>query len=439
MTANLARWSLLLLAVFLLALWLPLAKELLFGYRYGKTDLFYSPVIERFVYKELLGEGHRFIYRDAAGNDYTREAFEALIPFIYYKNMEIWGRLPLELQGRRFDKAAIQAERLVLQLDPDELPGHAPRIGLFPLLESRPGRARLGFPEDIMRPGSALTFIGSDANRVDPELTRTFTAALREAGFAFPVRATFGRVSILKPFDAGYFLLAADGALFHLKRVGGAPVVVRVALPDAVAVRHVKVTENKRREYLGLLLAEDGRLFLLGEQDYALTPLPLPGYDPERMALKILFNPLYRTAVYSDEREVHAVAMDRDFRPIDSWSRRMAMAEPRPVDRIWRALLPFDVALSDAHSRYLGLDLRLHGRSALIGIGVALLAAVWLLRRRGLSLPALLPSLGLVAVTGLYGLIALALFPPERVPGAAPAPGHAPALSPAEARASSGE
>ncbi len=414
MTARIARWSLLLLTVFLLAVWLPRAKDLLFEYRFGKTDLFYSPVLERFVYKELLGEGHQFVYRDQDGQDYGREAFEALIPFIYYKNMELWGKLPLELAGQRFDKAAIQGERLVLQLDPDELPDHRPRIQLFPLLEANPGRARLRFPEDIMRPGERLGFIGSDANRLDPELTRSFSEAMTEAGFRFPVRTTFGRVSILKPFDAGYFLVDDDGRLFHLKRVDSEPVVTPVPLPEGLVVRHVKVTENKRGEFLGLLLARDGRLFLLGQEDYALTPLPLPDYDPDRMALKILFNPLNRTAIYSDRTDVFAVAMDRDFRPIDRYQREMAMARPRLVDRTWDALLPFSLTLQDPNSRYLALDLRLHGPSALVGLLLALLPAYWLLRRRGLHGLAPIPSLLFVAVTGFYGLIALLLFPPER-------------------------
>ena len=419
MTAILARWSLLTLAIFLLALWLPRGKALLFEYRFGKTDLFYSPVVERFVYKELLGEGHQFVYRDEAGNDYEREAFEALIPFIYYKNMDIWGKLPLELAGQRFDKETIQAARQVLQLDPDELPEHRPRIQLFPLLESNPGRARLRFPEDIMRPGQRLTFINSDANGVDTELTRTFTATMTAAGFAFPVTATFGRVSILKPFDAGYFLEDADGKLFHLQRAGNSPVVHQVPLPAGLEVRHVKVAENKRREYLGLVLAEDDRLFLLGQQDYALTPLPLPHYDPRRMALKILFNPLYRTAIYSDQTHVHAVAMDPDFRPIDRYSREMAMARTRLVDQIWNALLPFSMTLEDPNGRYLRLQFRGHGHLALIGIGLALVLAYWWLRHRGLRHRDLAPSLLLVAATGLYGLLANLLFPPQR---AAPLP-----------------
>ncbi len=105
MTARIARWSLVLLTIFLLAAWWPVLKDLLFEYRFGKTQLFYSPVLERFIYTELIGEGHQFIYRDQDGKDYDRQRFETLIPFIYYKNMELWGKLPLQLGGQTFDKA----------------------------------------------------------------------------------------------------------------------------------------------------------------------------------------------------------------------------------------------------------------------------------------------------------------------------------------------
>ncbi|MEA1051851.1 DUF4857 domain-containing protein [Lamprobacter modestohalophilus] len=417
MTARIARWSLLLLTIVLLAVWWPLLKDLLFEYRYGKTDLFYSPVIERFVYKELLGEGHEFLYRDQDGNDYDRQTFETLIPFIYYKNMELWGKLPLQLAGQSFDKAQIQAARQVLELKPGELPGHAPRIQLFPLLEANPGRARLRFPEDILGPGERLTFINSDRNRIDPELTARFTEALSEAGFVWPVQATFGRVSILKAFDAGFFLLDRAGQLFQLRRVDGLPEITPVPLPEGLQVHHLKVAENKRGEYLGLLLAEDDRLFLLGQDAdrrtaAGLTPLALPGYDPETMALKILFNPLYRTAIYSNQRQIKAVAMNRAFEPIARYERLMAMAEPRLVDRVWQTLVPFSLDLRDPNGRYLRLSLDVHALAALPASAVALLLAWLLLWRRGLRFLAMTPSLLLVAFTGVYGLIAVGLIPP---------------------------
>ncbi|NCA73071.1 MAG: DUF4857 domain-containing protein, partial [Sphingobacteriia bacterium] len=378
------------------------------------TQLFYSPVIERFVYTELVGEGHQFIYRDLDGRDYSREDFEALIPFIYYKNMELWGRLPLTLGGQTFDKAAIVAERQVMELKPDELPGHAPRIPLFPLLESNPPRAGLSFPEDILRPAARLEFIDSDSNRLDPVRTDVFTQALSAAGFRFPVRAAFGRVSILKPFDAGYFLLDDAGALFHLRRRDGAPVVAAVPLPEGLRVRYIQVAENKRRELLGFLLAEDDRLYLMRERDYGLIPLELPGYRPDRMAFKQIFDPLQRTAIYSDRETVRAVVMDRDYHPLDQYARRMAMADPRPVDRLWEMLAPFSLELHDPDRRYLALDLRVHGPAALIGVALSLLLALEVLRLRGLRPAQARMDLLLVALTGLHGLLALILIPPER-------------------------
>ena len=415
MTARLARWSLLLLIVFLLAVWLPQLWNLVFEYRYGKTQLFYSPVLEDFVYTELLGEGHQFIYRDAAGNDYTREEFESLIPFIYYKNMELWGRLPLEIGGQRLDKAAIVAERQVMQLEPVELPSHAPRVQVFPLLESNPGRARLRFPEDAFRGAERLAFINSDANRLDQELTARFTEALAKQGFAFPVQAVFGRVSILKAFDAGYFLVDASGELFHLKRVDGEPWIRMVSLPAGLQIRYIKVAENKRREFVGLLLDQDNRLYLLGDGDDRLVPLALPAYDPDRMELKIIFNPLYRTAIYSDQERIHAVAMNRDFEPIASHERTMAMAEARLVDRIWQSLTPFQLPLREPESRYIALSLKMHALpGAVIGIAVALGLALLLQRRRGQAPRQSIGELALVALTGVYGLIALLLLPPDQ-------------------------
>ena len=339
MISRLSRYASLLLIVFVLSVWLPMLHGLLFEEKFGKTHLFYSPVIDQFVYRELVGEGHQFNYRDESGQSYSRQEFEQLIPFIYYKNMELWGKLPLAIAGERFDKQTIRAARQVLEIKPVDLGAHSPRIPLYPLFESNPGRARLSFPENVFRPDDKLSFIHTDFNRFEPALTERFGGALGEAGFAFPVRAVFGRVSILKAFDAGYFLLDNDGALFHLIRVDGEAKVEQVALPDGVQVRHISVAENKRREVLGMMLDEAGRLYLLGDHDYRFIPLSLPDYDPDRMELKIIFNPLYRTAIYSDDVTIHAALMDRDYRPLRHYSRVMAMADSHLGDDIWNALI----------------------------------------------------------------------------------------------------
>ncbi len=103
--------------------------------------------------------------------------------------------------------------------------------------------------------------------------------------------------------DAGY-------RVFHVKREQGRPVVVRTPVDPALRTRHIQISENDRREHYGLLLAEDGGLYVLTCDHYRLEHLPLDRYDPERMDFKLIFNPLYITAIWSDERVVRAVAMD---------------------------------------------------------------------------------------------------------------------------------
>lgn len=204
--------------------------------------------------------GKQPLHRDHAGRVLTREEFERLLPFLYPENMAVWGLLPLELGGKSFDKDALYRERQTFELKPDMLPGLGPDAGVHPLQESRPERAGLAFPEDRFRLGPRLEFVNADANAVDEGLTTRFTQALARAGCVFPLRAAFGQDSLFKPFDEGWFLLDAAGGLFHVKRERDQPRVVRIPLDPGLRVRAVHQRENEQR---GLLLAEDGRVFLL--------------------------------------------------------------------------------------------------------------------------------------------------------------------------------
>lgn len=151
---------LIVLTLLLAAIYLPMAYQKVFFKPVEKAHLLFSPVTERFICKEKIvgpppaealdkAEDHHaeIAYRDADGTWYNRVEFEKRLPFIYYKNMELWGLLPLELGGRSFDARTIKRNRQVLQLTSNEINGHRPETPLWPLLESNPGQARLVFPE----------------------------------------------------------------------------------------------------------------------------------------------------------------------------------------------------------------------------------------------------------------------------------------------------
>ena len=414
--------TLTLLTILIMTLYLPMLYEKLFVEEIKKTHLFYSPVSHRFVYTEKIvghisdeshatAEDHHAdkAYRDQDGKWFTRVAYEKQLPFIYYKNMELWGLLPLKLEGLELNKKTIKENRQVMELKPGNIGDHRPQIPLWPLLESNPKQARLVFPTDRFRiTDQAIQFINVDTNTVEKELTKLFTKALKAEGFVFPARSVNGKFTILKPFDEGVFIVDAKYQIFHLKRRDDKPLVVKTAIDPALKTRYLKISENQRREYYGLLLAGDGTLHLLTYDNYRLIKLPIDNFDPDRMDFKLIINPLYHTAIYSDETTIWAAAMNMnlDYQVIARYEHRMSRAKITAAQKIYKALFPFSLHLKESSGGYLKFSLQNGGLKTLIGIIGSLAGfTLWhLIRRRRRPKIA---TIVLIALTGIYGLIAV--------------------------------
>jgi hypothetical protein len=424
---HIATSVLIILAVFLAAVYLPLLYTKLFFKPVKKTHLLFSPVTQRFIYKEKIvgpvptealnkAEDHHaeIAYRDANGTYYTRVEFEKNLPFIYYKNMELWGLLPLEFSGRQYGKKEIKENRQVLELKAGEINDRRAQTPLWPLLESNPGQARLVFPEDRFRmTPRAMEFVNADFNTIDKELTAAFTDALKTQGFVFPARSVNGKFTILKPFDEGAFLVDHSHQVFHVKRRNGKPVVVRTPIDQTLRTRHIKVSENKRRNYYGLLLAGDGRLFLLTYENYSLVPIPVEDYEPDRMDFKLLINPMYRTAVWSDDTTIRAAVIDKDYKVLDRYSHAMSRAVETSAKRVYEFLFPFSLQLEQGDNGYMQLKINPGNLLSLVGMLLCLICYTAWHRFRQKRWPATLDA-GLVALTGLFGLIIVGFISWER-------------------------
>ena len=413
MLQKFSRLALMILAVVVMSVYLPRLYHMVLDEKIGKTQLFFSPVIKKFIYREMVGEGHQFVTRDEDGNDYDRQTFETMIPFIYYKNMELWGKLPLIIDGKTFDQKTIKKNRQVFELKPRMIADRSPRIQVFPLLESVPGRARLRFPEDAFRFTDRMEFINVDTNAVDEGLTVRFTKALEQAGFVFPARMVSGRVSILKPFDEGFFIVDAAYAVFHIKRVNGQPVVVKTPIPRDLRIRNIKVSENKKREIYGSLLTEKGELFLIACDNYKLIRLPVDNYNPDTMDFKLIINPMYRTAIYSDDHTIYAVAMDHDYQPVSRYQRVMFAGQRTMKNIIFKAIFPFYIKTADKSSGYLRFDMILNGWLSMAGIAFALLITIIYMRISKLSYKEHWLDPVFILFTGLFGVVAVILIKPE--------------------------
>ncbi|GAB6057578.1 DUF4857 domain-containing protein [Desulfonatronum parangueonense] len=403
----LSRWSMILLAVLALSFLLPTTFDKIAATRVDEPLLFYSPLLEGFIYQESLG-GHRFNYRDEDGNDYSRQEFEDQLPFVYFRTLERRNLLPMTIAGRNFDAEDISADRQGLDIRARHLRGNFPQMQLYPLFNNDPETAMMRFPVEMFRfTDAAMEFLNADYNIIDQDLTHTFTQALRDRGFTFPATVIGGKPTNLKPFDDGYFIRDAVGRIFHVKRVLNQPEVVDTQIDPSLDVLDIVVNENERREFRAVIVTRQGGVLLISWDDYRLIPVPVEGYDPASMDFKLLIDPLYRTATVASDRTVSGVAMDDEYQPLRRYELVRTDHAPALVRQARELLFPFELRLDNPYHGQADPQLLLGG----VWSGLGILAALGVLlvhsRRRNSYRPL---NFALVALTGIYGLVGVLLL-----------------------------
>ncbi|WP_027390306.1 DUF4857 domain-containing protein [Chrysiogenes arsenatis] len=348
------RFVLGLLTVFIVALYIPLIGEKTTANERPQVYLFYSPVSENFVYQESHG-GHNFTYGDSDGVRFDQAEFERRLPFVYWKNLDIQGKLPLTLGDQVFDRNALRDARLSLKLSPEDLPENRIEPGLYPLFNPQSHIGTIPFPETMFRINrSGMEFVDGETMQIDIEPSRSFAAALAEAGFTFPADLIAGKTTNLKPFDEGYFVRDASGKFFHLKQMDSQPIIRRVPTLDFVDTRTIIVSENRKNAFYGLVLSRSGELSLLGTDKYHIIPLPAPEYNPDTMTVQLFEDPLGAIVRYHNDQMAYIVRLDKEYRAIAHYS------HPLPPQKQFT----FGLRFSDAgHSPLLRLSWNFGGRT----------------------------------------------------------------------------
>jgi hypothetical protein len=415
MAARTSRYAILVIAILVMSVFLPHFFWKALGESRRRTLIFYAPVAKRFIYKEMR-IAHRFRYGDETGKRFDRQKFEEHLPFLYWKNLDKLGKLPILIDGVSYDEDVIKGGRQSVELLPRMFPDRHPQIQLYPLFNTRKDKAVLSYPDEMFRiTDQELEFIIAKTKRIDKKLSQAFTAALKNAGFQFPARLIAGKTTSLKSFDEGYFIVDQQGAVFHLKRVENLPVCTKTPITTTSDIRHIRVSENYRKEFYGTLLTTAGRIYLISYDNYNLIPLPTTGYNPDTMSLKLLVDPIYRTITYSDEMTAYAVVTDQKYQPLARYQRPIPNPNHPLVKNAAALLFPFiiepkpDINLN----RYMTFSLHISSWPALIGIAISLLSYTAYLHLKKISCKDNFFDFILILCTGFYGLLAAIFITPE--------------------------
>ena len=408
MTVRLSRYTLILVAVLVMSVYLPDLYWLFFDVKTYSPYLSYSPVDSVFIMSRRSDDGQIFV--DVNGNKYERDEYEEKLPFFYYMQLIADGRMPESIHGIKLDPNEIKRNRNMHRIRPHQL--DQPLIPLYPLLESESGRVRLEFPEEFFRfKNKRMEFINSVTKKIDEDLTERFTQALFDKGFVFPSKAIFINPTTRKAFDEGCFVIDAKDDLYHVKKAKGLPVVNKTNFPKDISIRSVIVSENVLREYYGVVVSEDNRLFFLTYDDYKPVELPTMGYYDSRHSTVIITTDLFfRQVTIQNNDRIDAFVTDRDYKLLDEYHESWDTRDDYFQGIVANVIFPFTLTLNDGSTTYVGLFSRWNFPLALIGNIIALIIFIFFLRKEERSYKSAIPELILVAISGLYGLIACLVY-----------------------------
>ena len=415
MVARLSRYAILIISISVMGVYMPRFYWKVFGTSPWKTILLYSSPYKKFVYKEMKIM-HRFQYGDETGKTFDRKGFEDALPFLYWKNLDKLGKLPITINNKTYDEDLIKKSRQSFKLMPRMFPDNRPQIKIYPMFDTKKEVALPKFPKEMFRiTESRMEFLIASSNIIDKHLSNIFTNALKSEGFIFPARLIAGKTTSMKPFDEGYFIVDSKNNVFHLKRVDNKPVCIRTPIPNDIKIRNIRISENNRREFYGTLLSNSGKLYIISYDNYRLIPLPLEKYNPDIMDLKMLVNPIYRVITYSNKNRVYAVATDRDYNAIARYHRDMPVINGKLIKGVYSILFPFSIqAEPDVEiSRYMLFDILINDRAAMIGIIMSILLYIVYMRKKNYNIKANRFDFIIILLTGIYGLIACVVVKPE--------------------------
>lgn len=281
--------TLLVLALAVLLLWqLPWCFNFFAGKSARAPFTLYSSVVGDFAMVQY-SEGSGVRYADASGRAYTQRQFDSILPLFYLRQLVADERFPDTLHGVPVTPRMVQHENFTFRTEPSAV--NTPPIGLYPLMESMPGRVDLQFPDDVFRITSrGMEFVTMETNRVDTEKSRLFTEVMQRKGFRFPATYIAGNPSVKKEYDEGYLLLDAEGRLFHLKQMRGRPFCRLVELPAGMRPKHLFVTEFSNRKTLGFITDDANAFYVLRSGSYEVVRTGLDAFNPEAEGMTIIGN-----------------------------------------------------------------------------------------------------------------------------------------------------
>lgn len=403
---KLSRYILVFIAILASAVALPELYWLAFEKPIRAPFVLYSCIDHDFMIQDF---NNGVIRMDNKGNQYTRDEFELKLPLFYIRQLLISGTMPDTINGIAMDVQTIGRARSTFRLRPKTM--IAPDPGLYPMFESESGRANLEMPEDYFRIKWRMEFINAKENTVDEKKSQMFTAVLQKRGFDFPAKMIAGIPTTRKSCDEGYLVIDEKDQLFHIKMVEARPYVKKVEVPENLKFKHIECVDFKDKKYYSYLISSNNEVYILTQDEYELIKLPIEGYNAEKEELRIYGNLFYYTITSKGENYIKVTVLDNEYNKIDEYNNTWTKRSERAEGKIFSYIFPAQINMANINSSFVNFFFKkTKGYNWLILNFLLVIVQFVIVRKKGFKLQRNLIDFAVVAVTGVFGFIAVNFF-----------------------------
>lgn len=359
-----------------LSWFLPWLYSLAFPSAASEPFLAYSPIADAFVVSDM-GDDGLSIRIDGQDHEFTKEERDSLLPQIYFTQLAAREKLPDTIAGREVSLPIFKHTQWVFTSLPMDINKAHPKWHL--MMESMPKRYDLEDPtEAFSLEDGTVEFVEMAGNSVNQKRSQRFTKAFSEKGFAYPASHMSANITARKPYDDGYLMVDAEGALFHVKMRAGTPYVAKVDMP--VKAKFAFIQENVDKRVLGLVFDTDNNLYALERDGYKLKPMNII-MNPEKNRMSVIAN-IFNIVVRSrDNAGVEWWAVDADtYEPLGHYRYDYPVSTAEKVSE-W--IFPFRLSFTDvddswAYPRFTDFSLK----AFVLGAVLAAVAFIMGMRRR---------------------------------------------------------
>jgi len=275
---------------------------------FHKYYIFYSDILENFVYQKNFG-AHQFEYGIKNSKTFSQKEYEATLPFVYYRDLELQNKLPVTINNKVFEKNEIRDAKLSFDYQAHYL--EEKEVDFFPLFNPQSTVAMIKFAEEFFGFFDKEVKIYDFDNKYLKNSSKELNHILKEKNFSFKAKKIFGKTTNIKPFDLGYLIIDDKNKLFNLRKYDNKIILKEIKKDENIEIEYIHISENRQKKFSGYAIDKNSNFYIL-TWNFEFKKLDLPKFDYKNMRLRFISEPTHYLVRYDDGKEYFAARFAKD-------------------------------------------------------------------------------------------------------------------------------